>query len=120
MLNLSIKAKLTAILVFLSGLLVVIGASLARRLETELGKRVVIMSQDPDNNVAERGARVVGVYRARFEDTEERFVYGGRAAVQEMLGIGSRVTEVALTANDYRHTGEWYPRIAAAAGEGLE
>ena len=98
----------------------VIGASLARRLETELGKRVVIMSQDPDNNVAERGARIVGVYRARFEDTEERFVYGGRTAVREMLGIGARVTEVALTANDYRHTGEWYPRIAAAAGDGLE
>ncbi len=98
----------------------VIGASLARRLETELGKRVVIMSQDPENNVAERGARVVGVYRARFEDTEERFVYGGKAAVQEMLGIGERVTEVALTADDYRHTGDWYPRIAAAAGAELE
>ena len=52
----------------------VIGASLARRLETRLGKRVVIMSQDPDNNVADRGARVVGIYRARLPGTEDRFV----------------------------------------------
>ena len=36
---------------------IVIGARLAERLETRLGKRVVIMSQDPDNDIADRGAR---------------------------------------------------------------
>jgi len=98
----------------------VIGASLARRLETGLGKRVVIMSQDPDNNVVERGTRVVGIYRARLQGNEDRFVYAGRAVVQQLLGIGDAVSEIALTANDYRHVGNWYPRIAAAAGDQLE
>jgi ABC-type lipoprotein release transport system permease subunit len=98
----------------------VIGAALARRLETGLGKRVVIMSQDPQNEVAERGARVVGIYRARLEETEERFVYAGRAALQQMLAIGDGLSEIAVTADDYRRVDEWYPRIAAAAGEGLE
>jgi ABC-type lipoprotein release transport system permease subunit len=60
----------------------VIGASLARRLDTEVGKRVVIMSQDPDNNVADRGMRVVGVYQARLAGTEDQLVYAGRATVQ--------------------------------------
>ena len=98
----------------------VIGASLARRLETALGKRVVIMSQDPDNNVVERGARVVGIYRGRLQGDEDRFVYAGRAAVQELLGIGQRISEIAVTADDYRRVDEWSPRLAAAAGSALE
>jgi ABC-type lipoprotein release transport system permease subunit len=98
----------------------VIGESLARRLETELGKRVVIMSQDPDNNVVDRGARVVGIYRARLQGSEDRFVYAGRAVLQEMLGIGEQLSEIALTGNDYRHVDAWYPRVAAAAGSELE
>jgi ABC-type lipoprotein release transport system permease subunit len=98
----------------------VIGASLARRLETRLGKRVVIMSQDPDNNVADRGARVVGIYRARLQATEDRFVYAGRSVMQDMLRMGNRVSEIAVSANDYRAVAAWYPRIAAAAGDDLE
>jgi len=98
----------------------VIGASLARRLETRLGKRVVIMSQDPDNNVADWGVRIVGVYRARLQGQEDQFVYAGRSVVQDMLKIQDRVSEIALTADDYRHVAAWYPAAAAAAGNGIE
>ena len=98
----------------------VIGRKLASRLETALGKRVVLMSQDPQNDIADRGVRVVGIYRARLEGTEDQFVYAGRAAVQEMLGIGDRVSEVAVTAHDYRAVDRWYPQLAAAVGQGLE
>jgi ABC-type lipoprotein release transport system permease subunit len=99
---------------------VVLGASLARRLETELGKRVVLMSQDPDNNVADRGARVVGIYKARLEGAEDVFVYSGLTATQGMLGIGTDVSEIAVTAHDYRLMGEWYKAIAEVAGPGVE
>lgn len=98
----------------------VLGASLARKLDTELGKRVVIMSQDPQNDVADRGARVVGIYRARLASTEEQYVYAARNTVQDMLGIGERVSEVAVSGGDYRQVDEWAPRIAAAAGTQLE
>ncbi len=98
----------------------VIGASLARRLETGLGKRVVVMSQDPDNNVAERGARIVGIYRGRLQGNEDRFVYAGRAVVQELLGIGQQISEIAVSGDDYRRVADWYPAVAAAAGSELE
>jgi len=98
----------------------VIGASLARRLETGLGKRVVIMSQDPDNNVADRGTRVVGIYRARLQGNEDRYVYAGRAVIQTMLGMGDQLSEIALTADNYRTVASWSPLVVAAAGDQLE
>jgi len=98
---------------------VVIGASLARRLETRLGKRVVVMSQDPDNNVAERGMRVVGIYRARLQGTEDTLIYAGRDVVQSMLGIGNQVSELALIGDSYRQV-DWYQDIAERAGAELE
>ncbi|MFT6276689.1 MAG: ABC-type lipoprotein release transport system permease subunit [Halioglobus sp.] len=99
---------------------VVIGASMARRLETRLGKRIVLMSQDPNNDVADRGARVVGIYTARLPGTEDRFVYSGRSVIQSMLGIEGEVSEIAITAGDYRAVAQWYPAIAAAGGAQFE
>jgi ABC-type lipoprotein release transport system permease subunit len=81
---------------------IVIGRKLAEKLETEVGKRVVIMSQDPDNEVADRGFRVIGLFEANLAVQEEAFVFAGREAVQRMLGIDDRVSEVAVVGDDYR------------------
>ena len=98
----------------------VIGRKLAERLETQLGKRVVIMSQDLDNNVADRGIRIVGIYKARLQATEELSVYAGRETMQAMLNIGSQVSEVAMTGDDFRAVANWWPLIEQAAGPTLE
>ncbi len=81
---------------------IVIGRKLVQRLETRLGKRVVLMSQDPDNAIADRGFRIVGVYRAELESREESIVYAGRDVVQNMLGMGTDVSEIAILGFDYR------------------
>ena len=81
---------------------IVIGRKLMQRLETRLGKRVVVMSQDPENAIAERGFRVVGVYEADLESREESFVYAGRDVIQAMLGMGSDISEIAVLGHDYR------------------
>lgn len=96
-----------------------LGESLAQRLETAVGRRVVLMSQDPDNNVADRGVRVVGIYRGRLEGDEERFAFTGRDSLQALLGVEGEVTEVALNGPDYRQVETWLPRIRQAAGEPL-
>ncbi len=95
---------------------VVIGAKLAERLETSLGKRIVVMSQDPDNDVVDRGVRIVGIYEARLEATEERHVYFGLETLQIMLRVGDQVSEVAVTASDYTGVDSWWRAIAQAAG----
>jgi ABC-type lipoprotein release transport system permease subunit len=99
---------------------IVIGRKLADRLETKLGKRVVIMSQDPDNEVADRGVRVVGIYKARLQATEELLVYVGRSTLQKMLGAGDKVSEIAVTAGNYQEVDHWWPAIAVAAGPDLD
>jgi ABC-type lipoprotein release transport system permease subunit len=60
------------------------------------------MSQDPDNAIAEGGFRIVGVFKAEMESREESFVYAGRNVVQDMLGIGTDVSEIAVLGLDYK------------------
>jgi ABC-type lipoprotein release transport system permease subunit len=98
----------------------VIGAKLANHLETDLGKRVVVMSQDPNNNIADRGFRVVGIYKAKLASLEETNIYAGRDTVQKLLKLGEKISEIAITGEDYRHVDQWYPRIKQAAGEDVE
>jgi ABC-type lipoprotein release transport system permease subunit len=73
---------------------VVIGRKLAEKLDTETGKRIVLMSQDPDNEIADRGFRVVGLFSANLEAYEETMVFAGKATVQAMLGIGDQVLHI--------------------------
>ena len=82
---------------------VVIGRALAEKLETAVGKRVVLMSQDPDNEVVDRGYRVVGLFEANLPAQEEAFVFAGRQTLQKMLHIGDQVSEVAVMGDDYRN-----------------
>jgi ABC-type lipoprotein release transport system permease subunit len=81
----------------------VVGKKLLERLETRLGKRVAVMSQDPDNNIADRGFRIVGVYQASLPSLEETFIYGGRSTVQSLLKIDDQVSEIAIRGQDYRN-----------------
>jgi len=82
---------------------IVIGRKLADTLETRTGKRVVVMSQDPDNELADRGFRVVGVYRANLPSYEEQFVLIGKRTAQGFLNVGDRVTEAVAVGEDFRH-----------------
>lgn len=95
---------------------VVIGRRLAERLETEVGKRVVITAQDPDNEIVERGVRVVGIYRARLQASEEAYVYTGLESAQSLLNLGNRISQLAVTGDDYRTVDQWLPGLAVAAG----
>jgi ABC-type lipoprotein release transport system permease subunit len=98
----------------------VLGARMVERLETRLGKRVVVMSQDPDNEIADRGFRVVGIYQARLPMMEEQFAYAGRDTLQEMLKLGDAISEVAVLGNQYRDLSAWYAPLQAVVGEELE
>ena len=93
----------------------VVGLRLLERLETDLGKRVAVMSQDPDNDVADRGFRIVGVYKGKLAALEEGFIYAGRETVQKLLKMGDDVSEIAADGHDYRDVEALHRALFAAA-----
>jgi ABC-type lipoprotein release transport system permease subunit len=97
----------------------VIGHKLADTLETELGKRVVLMTQDPDNDIADRGFRVVGLFSADVEAYEEQYVFAGKGTVQELLGVGDRVTSIVVLGDDYRDVEPVYEKVQALVDDGV-
>jgi len=98
---------------------VVLGAKLADTLETRVGKRVVLMSQDPDNEIADRGFRVVGLFHAEMDATEESFAFIGKRTAQDMLRIGDTVTEVVFVGDDYRNVEPVYEKVAALVDDSV-
>lgn len=79
---------------------ILLGRDLAERLNTGLGKRIVLISQAVDGTVAERGVRIVGLFDADRSTTETTYVFTGRAAAADLLGTAARISEVAVTLRD--------------------
>jgi len=82
-----------------------LGRKLAERLETGLGRRVVLMSQDARNQVGDRGFRVVGIFDADPQAMETGYVFVGRDVAQRMLKIGGDISEIAVMTPDREHLG---------------
>jgi len=98
---------------------VVIGKKLAERLETGLGRRVVLMSQTVNNEIGDRGFRVVGIFKADPQAMETGYVFIGRDVAQQMLGLGNQVSEVAVMTGSREIQDAFIEKLRAAA-PGLE
>jgi ABC-type lipoprotein release transport system permease subunit len=96
-----------------------LGRKLAEQLETALGRRVVLMSQDARNQIADRGFRVVGIFDADPQAMETGYVFIGLAVARQMLKIGDAVSEVAAMAADRTRLDTALATLRAAA-PGLE
>jgi ABC-type lipoprotein release transport system permease subunit len=94
---------------------VLLGRDLADRLSTGLGKRVVLISQAADHQVAERGFQVVGIFDADRSATEMTYVFTGRATAARLLGVGARVSEVAVELRDPAGADAEVSRLRAVA-----
>ncbi|NND35848.1 MAG: ABC transporter permease [Gammaproteobacteria bacterium] len=99
---------------------IIVGRKMLDNLETNLGKRIVIMSQDPANEIVDRGFRIVGVFESKIATYEEQMVFAGRDVVQQMLRIGGQVSEIAVLGKGYRSSSELCERIDANVDDSLE
>ena len=73
-----------------------IGQALLERLGLDIGKKVVLMSQNQSGENSSRAFRVVGSYRTELQDTEKRYVFINLDVFQEMTGVYDGATEVSL------------------------
>ena len=97
-----------------------VGRKLLDRLETKLNRRVVMMSQDPDNNIAERGFRIGGIFDNDPQATETSYVFGGHETVLKMLNMVTGISEISLLGHDYRQLDELKKKTQSAAMENAD
>lgn len=76
---------------------ILMGRALSDNLEIGLRRKVVLMSQGADGDIASSAFRIAGIYHAEMAATEKTFIFAPLAAVQRMLGVGGAVTEIAFT-----------------------
>jgi ABC-type lipoprotein release transport system permease subunit len=72
-----------------------LGRALAEQLETDVGYRVVVMTQGADGRNREAGFRVAGLYDAEGTGLEKAFAFSGLEFVQQLLDADG-VTEVSI------------------------
>lgn len=77
---------------------IVIGQALADDLETRLGKRIVLLGQNSNNERTELGLKIVGIYHANSESAERANVYVTKALAQRAFALTGKTSEVALSA----------------------
>jgi len=94
---------------------IVVGRALVEKFETKTGRKLVLMSQDTSGEIASRSFRIVGVFRAEMEATENQFVFVSMSAAQRMLKLQEGISEVSISLKDQ---GEMN-RVANALKEAL-
>ena len=85
---------------------IVLGAELARQLQTSVGRKVVVLTQGADGKNRERGFRIAGLFDADGTSMEKTFAFTGLASARTFLGDGRSsdgdglVTEVSVVLAD--------------------
>lgn len=74
---------------------VLLGRHLAKRLKTRVGKRIVIMANDANGKLRERGAIVAGIYSAE-PSIEDSYLFTGLQPAQTFLHAKGELSEIAL------------------------
>ncbi len=73
---------------------IIVGKALMDKLETRIGRKLILMSQGRDKEIASRAFRISGVFRAEMQATERQFVFETLPAAQGMLKLKEGLSEV--------------------------
>jgi ABC-type lipoprotein release transport system permease subunit len=100
---------------------ILVGRALLDKFETKIGRKLVLMAQDMEQEIASRAFRIVGVFRAEMESTEKQFVFVSRSAAQKMLKLGDGISEIAIVLPDgYQNRGVYQKLKAALPADQFE
>ena len=75
---------------------ILIGEALMKKFDTKPGRKLVLMSQDTQREIASRAFRIVGIFNAEMEATEKQFVFVLRQASRKMLNLGDGISEISI------------------------
>jgi ABC-type lipoprotein release transport system permease subunit len=75
---------------------ILMGKKLAKKLKLSLGEKVVITMTDTADNLISSAYRIKGIYQSANAPMDEVNVYISRKDLQDMLGLGNQVHEIAI------------------------
>ena len=93
---------------------IVVGRALVDKFETRLGRKIIMMSQDTDREVASRAFRIVGIFKAEMQATEKQFVFVTKEAAQHMLKLKNGISEVSVILPDQKEVRHAADNVSAA------
>ena len=75
---------------------ILVGEALLKKFDTRPGRKLVLMSQDTNREIASRAFRIVGTFKAEMEATEKQYVFVTRRASQKMLKLQDGISEFSI------------------------
>jgi ABC-type lipoprotein release transport system permease subunit len=75
---------------------ILVGQALIKKFETKIGRKLVLMAQNTEQEIASRAFRIVGIFRSEMESTEKQFVFATRSASQKMLNLSEGISEISI------------------------
>ena len=79
---------------------VLVSEEIARKLEVDLGDKVVAMASRKDGSVGSDVFRITGIYRSFSAEHDKVTIYVPLAAAQRLLGLDGAVSEIVVTIRD--------------------
>lgn len=93
---------------------IVVGEALLDKFGTKLGRKLVLMSQDTNREIASRAFRIVGTFQAEMESTEKQYVFVNRTESQKMLKLKNGISEIAILFPDKPDNPDAYRALKGA------
>jgi ABC-type lipoprotein release transport system permease subunit len=93
---------------------ILVGEALLEKLDTKIGRKLVLMSQSTDREIASRAFHIKGAFRAEMESTEKQFVFVTRAAAQKMLKLGTGISEISILLPEGYADADVFQRLKSA------
>lgn len=75
---------------------ILVGRALVEQFDTKLGRKLILMAQDSQGEIASRAFRIRGIFQAEMEATEKGYLFITLRAAQKMLKLGGGVSEIAV------------------------
>jgi len=79
---------------------IVVGQALLNKFETKVGHKLVLMSQDTNQEIASRSFRIIGTFKSQLQATEKQFAFVTITAARQMLKLKKGISEISIILPD--------------------
>lgn len=98
---------------------IIVGKALLEKFHTKPGRKMILMTQNTDNEISSKAFKIVGVFRAEMESAEKQFVFVTKTALAKMLKTGEAISEISILLPDGGITDEAEQRLAETLKKSL-